>query len=328
MNALVGYVPKIRLDSVVNVLQTLDVRHDSGRRWDAGESAFLVRELEHVISTVYETVYQEYRARRFIPVDNSVPSGASSYVYKVWDHFGMAKILHSYADDLPLVGRLAKEFPAPIRGIGNGFAWSIQDIRAALFARRNLNNELLLVARRTAEARVDAIAAFGDAAFGLAGFLNHPNVTLTPPVTGNWATATPLQILQDMNTLATAVSTLSKRTYTADTMLLDETSWDIVTQTPMSVDNTKTIIKTFLENSTNVRNIDVWPSLNLADAAGTGPRAVAYARTPEVASLVIPQEFETFPPQAKNLSFFVPCHLRCGGISMKYPIGVAYMDGL
>ena len=54
---------------------------------------------------------------------------------------------------------------------------------------------------------------------------------------------------------------------------------------------------------------------------------VAYQRDPMVLQLEIPQEFEQFPPQARGLSFVVPCHARIGGVHMHYPLAVAYMDG-
>ena len=48
----------------------------------------------------------------------------------------------------------------------------------------------------------------------------------------------------------------------------------------------------------------------------------------DVVELIIPQEFESFPPQARNLSFVVNCHARVGGVSWRYPLAAAYMDGL
>ena len=54
--------------------------------------------------------------------------------------------------------------------------------------------------------------------------------------------------------------------------------------------------------------------MDFADAAGTGPRMLTYQRDPEILELIIPQDFEQFPPQARNLAFVVPCHARIGGV--------------
>ena len=77
-----------------------------------------------------------------------------------------------------------------------------------------------------------------------------------------------------------------------------------------------------------ITDVDFWHKLDLADAAGTGPRMVTYQRDPEVLELVIPQEFEQFPPQARNLAFVVPCHARVGGVVVYYPLAIVYTDGL
>ena len=78
----------------------------------------------------------------------------------------------------------------------------------------------------------------------------------------------------------------------------------------------------------DLRNAESWYKLNTADAAGTGPRALFYKRSPEVLELVIPQDFEQLPPQAKNLAFVVPCHARCGGVVVRYPVAMLYLDGI
>lgn len=76
-----------------------------------------------------------------------------------------------------------------------------------------------------------------------------------------------------------------------------------------------------------VTEIEAWDQLALADAAGTGPRIVAYHKDPEVLSLEIPQEYEQLPPQPVSLSFVINTHARCAGVLIPFPLGVAYMDG-
>jgi hypothetical protein len=54
---------------------------------------------------------------------------------------------------------------------------------------------------------------------------------------------------------------------------------------------------------------------------------VAYLRNPEVLELEIPQDFEQFAPERRNLEFIVNCHARCGGVLVYQPLAMAYMDG-
>ena len=71
-----------------------------------------------------------------------------------------------------------------------------------------------------------------------------------------------------------------------------------------------------------------WDSLETADVAGTGPRNLAYHKSPTVLGIPIPIVFDDLPPQAVGLRFEVPCHGRVGGVVIRYPIAVGYMDGV
>ena len=93
-------------------------------------------------------------------------------------------------------------------------------------------------------------------------------------------------------------------------------------------DTHTTAMQAFLQSNPYITRIESWNKLALADAAGTGPRAVCYKRDPEVLELVIPQEYEELPPQPKGFMYDIPCHARCGGVVVYYPLAMAYMDGL
>lgn len=319
---------KIRLDAqyVAQLAETIGLKkQDSGERLDVGETIFLAQQLEHVIATVYETRYAEFMALKLIPVDTSVPVGAASYSYYMWDSFGMAEIIHDYAHDLPMVGRKATKTTQSIRMIGDAFGYSLDDLQSAIFAKVPLQSDLAMVARRMIELKIDDLAATGSAVDGLQGFVNNANVTLVPAINGTWATASALEILEDLNELTFSIPNVSRQLFKPNTLVFDQASWQIVNR-PMSADNTDTILSTFMKNNPYITNAEVWWKLDTANAAGTGPRIIAYARTPEVVSLVLPAGFTQQPPQAKGLGFEVPCWAKIGGISIKYALGIAYMD--
>lgn len=298
-----------------------------GQRLDAGETAALARQLEFIYAKTYDVMYPNLKARQFIPVDTSVDSGAEFYTYRQWDQFGMAKIISNFADDLPRVDVLAKEFSAPIKSLGVSYGYSIQDLRRAAMSGSQLDVKRATATRRASEQAVDEIAAFGDAAAGLGGFTNNANVPLVTPNNAPWSTATPLEIVADVNKLVNSIVTATLETYVPDTLVLDTASFAIINTRPMSStgDSDRTILKFILENNPYLRNIDQWLKLNDAGAADV-TRLVCYARDPEVLELVIPQEYEQFPPQARNLEFVVPTHSRIGGVSVRYPLAMAYMD--
>lgn len=299
-------------------------------RNDAKFTANLSRELEHVRSQTYDVVYPEMKARQLIPVDESVSNGAETVVYRQWDMLGMAKIIHDFADDLPLVDALVEEFTAKIKSVGAAYHYSIQDLRAAGLSGSQLPARRARMARRSIEQAIDAIACLGNSKAGLVGFAQHPNVSLVPVVTGTWSTATGAEMIGDMNELVNAVVQANKETFLPDTIALDITNYTRFSTTRISTtgDTHMTAMQAFLRSNPYIREVVSWNKLANANAAGNGPRAVCYKRDPEVLELVIPQEFEEMPPQPQGLKFNIPCHARVGGCVVYYPLAMGYMDGL
>ncbi len=308
-----------------------DVYQHCNIRIDAGETAALARQLEFIYAQTYDVKYAELKARRFIPIDTSVDAGAEFFTYRQWDMFGMAKLIANYADDLPRVDALAKEFVAPIKSLGASYGFSIQDMRRAAMSGSQLDARRARAARRAHEQSFDEIMAFGNADAGLVGFTNNGNVPIVGPVTGTWvgSAATPLQMIEDLNTLVNSIIIATLETFVPNTLLLSNVSFQRINSTPMSStgDADKTVLRFFLDNNPYITDIDQWNKLNAAGAGGVS-RAIAYMRSEEVLAGVEPQPFEQFPPQARNLEFVIPTHSRIGGVRMQYPLAVAYMDDL
>ena len=308
-----------------------DVYQHCNIRLDAGETAALARQLEHIYAQTYDVKYAELKARRFVPIDTSVDAGAEFFTYRQWNMFGMAKLIANYADDLPRVDSLAKEFPAPIKSLGASYGFSIQDMRRAAMSGSQLDARRARAARRAHEQAFDDIVAFGNADAGLGGMSNNANVPIVPAVTGTWVTsiATPLQMIEDLNELVNSIILATLETFIPNTLLLDNTSFQRINSTPMSTtgDADKTVLRFFLDNNPYITDVDQWNKLNAAGAGGVS-RAIAYQRSEEVLAAVEPQPFEQFPPQARNLEFVIPTHSRVGGVRVQYPLAIAYMDDL
>lgn len=297
-----------------------------GIRLDANETAHLARQLEHIKAQTYDVVYGPLKARQFIPVDNSADPGAESITYRQWDEFEMAKVIANYADDLPLVDVAVAEFTSPVKSLGAAYQWSIQDLRRSAMTGSTLDQRRARAARMAVERKIDEMGAFGEPNTGLTGMLNNANVPIVVvPTAGAWTGLTPAQIIGNLNAMAQAIVTSTLEVFEPDTILLDSVSFGHISQTPIAIDNQTTILKSFLANNPYIKNIDQWTKLNTAGAASIH-RAVTYFRDPTVLSFNIPQEFEQFPPQARNLSFVVPTHARVGGVEIHYPLAMAYTD--
>lgn len=314
----------LKQSQIARVLETFNL--DTDDRTDAGETAFFTRSLETILAKTYDVKYPELKARQFIPKNGEVDPGAETYTYRQFDMFGMAKIISNYADDLPMVDVLGKEFSAPCVSIGASYHYSIQDIRRSRMSGIDLDGMRGKAVRRAIETKIDLMAAFGDTNTGVKGFLNAASVPIVSFVTGNWSlTTTAENILTDLNTLVNSIVNTTKELFAPDTVILDNVSYQVANSKRIDPTMEKSVLKSFLENNPYITSVQQWQRLNTA-SAGTGRRIVAYKRDPEVLELVIPQEFEQFPPQPKNLSFSIPVHARHGGVSIRYPLAIAYMD--
>jgi hypothetical protein len=140
---------------------------DRDMRSDAGETAAFTRQLEYVMTEVYRVEYPELRAREFIPINSRVAAGAESFVWRLWDWVGMAKILSSFADDLPTVEIMAAEIAQVCKTLGIGYNYTVQDIAAAQLSGMPLDTEKASAARRAHENAIEVLAAVGNAAAGL-----------------------------------------------------------------------------------------------------------------------------------------------------------------
>jgi hypothetical protein len=303
-----------------------EVRMDDGGFYTKN----LAESLTAVKVQTYDQVYTDLKARTLIPVDNTVNTGADKVKYKVWDTFGMAQLITNYSDDLPLVSALCQEFETTIEGFGTSYQYSIQDIRRAAMSGEPLSARDALGCRRAWEQTVESVAISGETGTQLTGIANNVNVTLYSPTTGTWSTATALEIAQDIIDFISAIVVTTDETFIPDTLLLDLASYNrmMIKPTTTTGDTAMSAYQFFQSMSPWSVTISNWNRLRNVDAAGTGPRAIAYPRNPMVLELVIPQEYEEFPPERRSLAFVVPTHGRCGGVVMHYPLAVGYMDGI
>jgi hypothetical protein len=68
----------------------------------------------------------------------------------------------------------------------------------------------------------------------------------------------------------------------------------------------------------------------LLDTAGAGgtARMVAYDPSPVNVQWAVAVPFESFPPQLQGMEYVIECHARAGGVFMRYPLTMAYGDGI
>lgn len=306
-----------------------------GHRMDAGETAYITRQLLYIKARTFDIKYPEFMARTFIPVSHEVPTGADDWSYCSWDMIGMAKIITNYATDFPRVDALKTETKMPVKPLGAAYDYSIQDMRRVAFTAAQGGGQLDIkkatMARRAIESSIDDIAALGSPDAGFAGFINNPNVPVLALPTGNWGIATSLQIIADINAMVQRVNTQSLNTEHPNMLVVPDFEFGLITQMPYSTFGNHTVATWVAQNNPyigkNNGGIDQWVKLRKQNATKTGGRCVVYRRDPDALTLEIPQEFEQFAPQMEGMTYVIHCHARIGGVAWYYPLSACYGDG-
>lgn len=301
---------------------------------DSDDTIFFTRQLEFLKAKSYDIKYAELKARALLPVSYEAGPGAETIRYEQFQQSGIAKVIANYADDLPRADIKGKEFIASVKSLGSSYGYSMQEIRAARYAGKPLEQRRANAAKRAIAQAENTIAWFGNTDYNLQGFLTNPNVglyTLPTDGTGSPNTAllgkTPDQILRDLNGMVNQVFSVTKGVERPDTLLLPLTQFAYISSTARSANSDTTILEYFLQNNPFIKQVE-W--LNELTGAGAGGKdvAVAYVRDPDHLTLEIPQDFEQLNVQEKGLEYVVPCHQRIGGVIMYYPLAVIQAVGV
>lgn len=305
--------------------------HDT--RLDAGSALFFASQLTAIQDRVYEYEYPQLEAFNVIPISYSTPPGATHVLYRAFQKTGRARMVSSYADDLPAADLQGFQFLQPIVTIGASYRYSYQEIVTAQWQNVDLPFEQAEAARRAIMQEMNTLAFTGSQPGGFTGFLNNPNVPVyTVPADGigastTFASKTPDQILRDLNSLVNQVVINSSMVERPDTVLLPTEQYTQIASTPRSSMSDTTILSYFLMNNPYVKQVIPVPQLANAGATGLDVM-IAYEMNANKLKMEIPQPFMQLPPQERNLEFVVNCISRFGGVSIIYPLSVNIGQGI
>lgn len=299
---------------------------------DASESVWFNRQLEEIKAKTYDVEYPDLLARQLIPVATDDDPTDNVLTWRAFDMVGVAKFLSSYADDLPRADVFGQEVSSFIRPIGDSYGYNVFEIRKASREGVDLATKKSNAAKRGIEEKIDIVSLQGDSTYNLLGLYNQPNVTSYVIPNGaasatTWASKTPNEILTDMFGIVDSVIATTRGRFKPNTLLMPQTQFSQISRT--RIDNTQqtTILAFFLATSPYIKSIMVQDDLKTAGASSVA-RIIAYQKDPDVLEMHVPQEFEQFDGQSRNLEVVVPCHARVGGVTVYRPLGVIYGDGV
>jgi hypothetical protein len=290
-------------------------------RSDSQVGLFLARELEGILSRVFEVEYADIKYAQLLPVSSEMGPGQDSFTYRVFDKQGSMKIIGDRASDLPRADILRKEVTHPIRSIGGSFGYTIQETRAAsLVPGLMLEQRRANAVRRAYEEKMQQMAYFGEAAANIKGFFNNSQVDkLVPSV---WFdTATTDELLELLNEGPTRVVQNSNMKETPNTLLVPYNVYRVISTRPRSSTSDTTILEFFLRTNPYITAVEPINELEASKSGGflSKDRMICYNRSPDKLQFHIPQPLEFFPPERNGLEYTVAAHARCGGLAYYYP---------
>lgn len=295
---------------------------------------FVRAQTTHVESQVYRIKYADIQYQDLVPVDFSAHPFAKTVTYTSIDRAGAAKWLNGNAGDIPRADIEMSQFETAVHTAGIGYGWGWEEVNQAQMLGIALGSEKAAAARRASEEFIDNIALYGDSTKNFSGGLfNHPNVTITAAGNGAWASATPDEILEDLNQALQLVNSATNTIIYADTLLLPFEKMNTIGSTRLT-DTNETILSFFRRN--NIYTAQTGSSLMLRAGRGLitagdsdDARMIAYRRSPEVMKLHVPMPHRFLPVfQKDGLNWEIPGVMRLGGLDLRLPNEVSYVDGI
>ncbi|KQV83246.1 major capsid family protein [Rhizobium sp. Root1220] len=303
--------------------------------------SFLIRQASLIEPTVYAIRYQDIQYPSLIPVDTSAPEWIQSVTYFSMDGVGQAQWFNGNAQDVPKVELTREKFETGVSMAAIGYGYNLEELGTAQLLGMNLSPDKASLARRIAEEKIDSVSFIGDTTKGLTGLVNASTPTATTaPADGTgsattFASKTPDQVLRDINGQLTGIFTGTLGAEIADTILLPyAVLLDLSTRRIDAVNQT-TILEWVERNNIYTRTtgqaLTIRGMFGYLDTAGSGStkRMVAYRRSPEVVKMHLPMPFRFLPAwQTGPIKFDVPGIFRVGGVDIRRPKSVRYLDGI
>lgn len=234
-------------------------------------------------------------------------------------------------NDIPLAEVLYDSINLPTKAGVIGYQYSILELATASQAGIALEADKVDAARLGFEKHMSRVAFYGEPATGVKGLLNQTGVDVVAAAEA-WETATPDEILDDVNSQIEAAMDASEynTSITPDTFLIPTSLMKILTTRRLADNLATTLLDHVLKN--NMLTLQGKPfiirAMSRLETAGVGGtrRTIMYRRDPACIEMRIPQELQFLAGQPQGLDIFFPGHYLYQGVWLKRVDSLRYMD--
>jgi hypothetical protein len=291
------------------------------------DSIGFARSFEHIEKELERVEYAPLMSETLIPFGSYGASpGHKTVTYRIINNTGEADYVKGKSNDIPRADVDATEFQVEIEALGVEYAWDVMELdSAAVDPTVRLEVERKKSAIDAVRLKHDEAAAIGSVKLGRKGFINSPLVPVLTS-TGVFSGLTTDAMIAQIRRVLDAPRVATGNIHKADTLAVDDGTWELLNAPRANTDTT--IRKWLMENIKDLKSIEVWSRLNLANAAGNGPRIIAYKKDPSVVRYDNVLLMKELPPQARDYEVVIPCYGYTGFTNIRRPKAIAYMDGV
>jgi len=309
---------------------------------DASQAlSFLTQQAAHIETEVYRIKYPEIQYPNLIPIDTSAGEWARTIEFTSIDTVGKADWFDADANDMPRADINMQKFNQSVHMAGIGYGYNLDELGYAQRVRMDLSAERATAARRAYEEFMEGIALIGDTRKGWLGLINQTAVTATTaPADGTgsattFASKTGDQIARDVNASLSIINTTSLGVELADTILLPLDQYNLLSTKRLgtngeSITVMEWIMKHNVYTAQTGQPLTIRVVRQLSTAGGSSSaRLVAYRRDPGVIKLHMPMTYRFLPVwQTGPMRFDIPGVFRTGGVDIRRPNAMRYLDGI
>ena len=301
---------------------------------DAQQAAgFVTPALYRTHSRVFETKYPAFDYAGLVPINTEGDMWDIGTLVYSGDLAGAAAFVAGKGFDIPNVSINFSQGTSTFHLAGAGYELSLQEVNRAARMNVNLGERKAGAARLVSEKFVYDRVISGSTEKNTKGLINNALVPAASAATGNWATATPAQMLADVNQVLGDVITNSGETAMPNALLLPTSRFLTANNTQLS--NVDGSVLRFLKQNNSYtaitgQELDIRPSRELETAgAGSTKRMIAYEKSPDNLEFFLPGLFEFLPPFAiSSMSWRVDGIMNVGQLEIYRPKTISYRDGI
>ncbi len=297
---------------------------------------------EYLQAGAEEVLLPEIKWTEVIPresIDTSVNPGARSASYLVRDRRGRGEFRGRAGKNTPTVGVTVDKVQVPIESAGVSANFDRADARAVQMGHEmNLLTELGQVMREASERHIEGTFFYGFDEIKYRGFLDYPGVPFADVALNAGATSTLFvdktndEVIRDVQDLQADVFVLTKGVHIVTDVYLPPAQFIALTIRKVGTTGDKSIMAWLEENSLAARKglKLTFHDLRYLEGAGVDgtDRMVGMEKKPRNFWLPMSLPFDMLEPEKRGFGVDLLAEYVFGSFHIKYPLSMAYRDGI